>query len=324
MIDPHLKSTSDLTASAAGLEPQADADRSTTPQPPVGVAAQYVIVTPVRDEKEFIDRTYQSVVGQTIRPTRWVIVDDGSHDETGRLIDQYAETHSWISVLHRADRGRRIPGTGVMEAFYDGYREIESTEWEFIVKLDGDVGLAPDYFQRCFERFDEDATLGICGGRMYSINNGRLAMEPHPDFHVRGPIKLYRRACWIDIGGLITAPGWDTVDEVQANRLGWKTTTFSDLKVIHYRPTGAAQGPWRDGIKMGRCAYISGYHPVFMAMKCMKRLFHKPYILCAMAHLYGFISGYFIRLPRIEDPAFIKYIRNQQIRRLLFLESIWK
>jgi glycosyltransferase involved in cell wall biosynthesis len=269
---------------------------------------QYVIVSPVRDEEEYIEQTILGVVQQTIRPTEWIIVDDGSRDRTGEIIDAYAKKYYWIRTVHRTDRGKRVPGSGVIDAFYDGYDRLESENWDFIVKLDGDVGLPFNYFEECFKRFTEDPKLGMCGGRK---------PEPHPAFHVRGPIKLYRRECWVAIGGLIRAPGWDTVDEVQANRFGWLTRTFGDIKVIHQRPTGAVQGVWRDGVKMGRAAYICGYHPLFMIVKCAKRA-------SSMAHGYGFASGYFKRISRFEDRGLIQYLRNQQIRRLLFLESIWK
>jgi biofilm PGA synthesis N-glycosyltransferase PgaC len=300
-----------------------------THKSPMTVAAEekvtkYVIVSPVRDEERYIEQTISSVVRQTVRPAEWIIVNDGSRDRTGEIIDRSAKDCSWIHIVHRADRGQRVPGAGVMEAFYDGFHQLQSADWEFIVKLDGDVGLEPDYFERCLERFEEDPKLGMCGGMMYCIKNGVLKIESHPMFHVRGPIKLYRRSCWDAIGGLIKAAGWDTVDEVQANRLGWRTRSFADLKVIHRRPTGAEQGAWRDGVKMGRAAYISGYHPVFLAAKCVKRLFQKPYLVVALAHGYGFVTGYLKRIPRAGDPALIRYIRDQQIRRLFFRESIWK
>jgi glycosyltransferase involved in cell wall biosynthesis len=285
---------------------------------------KYVIVSPVRDEERYIEKTLLSVIRQTARPAEWIIVDDGSSDQTPRILSEYEKAHPWLRVLHRIDRGSRIPGTGVMQAFYEGFHHLTTVDWNFIVKLDGDVGLDPDYFQRCFERFRDDPRLGICGGSMYCIQNGRLRRETHPSFHVRGPIKLYSRECWVAIGGLITAPGWDTVDEIQANRLGWRTKTFPDLKVIHHRPTGAVQGAWRDGVKMGRAAYVSGYHPLFMIVKCLKRLFQRPYVYCAIAHAYGFVSSYINRFPRVEDRAFLRYIRTQQLRRLLLLPSIWK
>jgi biofilm PGA synthesis N-glycosyltransferase PgaC len=292
---------------------------------PSGIAAiKYVIVSPVRDEEEYVQRTIDCVLSQTIRPAEWVIVDDGSGDGTARIIDQYAEKYSWIRIIHRVDRGERIPGTGVMEAFYDGYNRLQCQDWEFIVKLDGDVGLDPDYFQRCFEHLCNDPALGMCGGTMYCPRDGQLSIESNPQFHVRGPIKLYRRACWNAIGGLLKTTGWDSLDEFQANRLGWRTKSFSEIKVIHYRPTGAVQGAWRDGIKMGRASYIAGYHPVFMAAKCIKRLVQTPFIVVAIAHAYGFLSGYLQRIPQVQDRELIRYVRKQQIRRLCFLDSIWK
>jgi biofilm PGA synthesis N-glycosyltransferase PgaC len=285
---------------------------------------KYVIVSPVRDEEQYIAKTLDSIVQQTIKPTEWIIVDDGSRDRTGAIADSYAEEYPWISVMHRTDRGKRVPGSGVMEAFYSGYECLKSQDWNFIVKLDGDVGLDPTYFEKCFEHFIQDPTLGIGGGMMYKIKNGELELEDHPKFHVRGPIKLYSAACWSGIGGLIKAPGWDTADELKANMLGWRTCSFPELKAIHFRPTGAAEGYWKDGVKNGRADYITGYHPLFMAMKCAKRVFQPPYVIDAIAHAYGFLSGYSKRVPRIQDRALIRYVRNQQIRRMFFMESIWK
>jgi biofilm PGA synthesis N-glycosyltransferase PgaC len=285
---------------------------------------RYVIVSPVRDEEQYLESTIQGVIRQTVLPAEWIIVNDGSSDNTGRIAECYAKSYPWIRVVHRDDRGRRVPGSGVVEAFYDGYRRLVFQDWDFVVKLDGDVGLDPDYFEQCFERFKQDPLLGICGGVMYCMIDGKLQRESHPMFHVRGPIKLYKRSCWNGIGGLIQAAGWDTVDEVQANRLGWRTKTFADLKVIHQRPTGAALGAWKDGVKMGRAAYICGYHPLFMAAKFMKRLFARPYFISALSHGYGFISSYWKRVRRVEDPDLIRYLRSQQLRRLLLLDSIWK
>jgi biofilm PGA synthesis N-glycosyltransferase PgaC len=285
---------------------------------------RYAIITPVRDEEEYLRETIRSVVRQSILPVEWIIVDDGSRDNTGKIVDEAAKQYPWIKALHRADRGRRVPGTGVMETFYQGYESLESMDWEFIVKLDGDVGLPADYFERCFEKFAADPKLGMCGGLMYCFKEGGMQHESHPMFQVRGPIKLYSRACWDAIGGLIKAPGWDTIDEVQANRLGWRTRTFPELKVIHYRPTGAVQGVWHNGVKNGRADYMSGYHPVFMAVKCIKRMFQPPYAVNALANAYGYVTGYTKGIPRAADAALVRYIRSQQMRRLFFMESIWR
>ena len=285
---------------------------------------KYVIVSPVRDEEQYIEKTLQSIISQAVLPQEWILVDDGSRDATGSIIERYASDHVWIKVLHRHDRGQRVPGTGVIEAFYDGYAALSIVDWDFIVKLDGDVGLRPDYFAQCFARFRDDPTLGMCGGVMYRVDGGVEILESHPLIHVRGPIKLYRRSCWEAIGGLIKAPGWDTVDELQANRLGWRTRSFPELKTIHYRATGSAQGPWRDSIKNGRADYVSGYHPLFMAAKCVERLFRRPVGVVGIGHAYGYLTGYLKRMPQVDDRALIRYIRQQQLRRLCQMESIWK
>ena len=284
-------------------------------------AVKYVLISPVRDEEHYITKTLESVVRQTIQPAQWILVDDGSSDRTGKIIGEYATQYPWITTVHRADRGSRLAGSGVMEAFYCGYERLQEQEWQFIGKLDGDVGLEPDYFEKCFQRFFENSKLGICGGLMYFEQKGRLKPDEHPMTHVRGALKLYRHPCWFDIGGLIRDAGWDTVDEVHANMLGWETRTFPELKVMHYRPTGEAAGPWYDNVKNGRADYVSGYHPLFLFCKCVRRVFQKPFLLKSLAHGYGYFSAFIKGTPRIQNKQLQRYIRGQQMRRLLFMAT---
>ncbi len=285
----------------------------------------YIIITPVRDEADYISKTIHSVVCQTIRPNQWIIVNDGSKDATGCLVNKAAADHEWIHVAHRHDRGFRKSGGGVVEAFYDGYKEIKDICWDFLVKLDGDLEFNSDYFEGCFRKFDENEKLGIGGGSVYCWNNGELVEECSSDaaFHVRGACKIYRAACWRDIGELIPSPGWDTFDEIKANMLGWTTDRFKDLRVIENKPTGSADGAWKTSIKDGRANYIVGYHPLFMLLKCLRRMFHHYYGLEALGLSYGFISGYLKGVPQIKDRQLINYLRQQQIRRLLYRNSLW-
>jgi poly-beta-1,6-N-acetyl-D-glucosamine synthase len=285
---------------------------------------KYVVITPVRDEEKHMEATIEAVAGQTIRPTEWVIVDDGSSDRTGDIIDQYAAKFPWISVVHRSNRGFRKSGGGVVEAFYDGYDRLRCNDWDFVVKLDGDLTFARTYFEKCFEHFERDPELGVGGGEIYHDVEGVQKLEANPKFHVRGATKIYRRDCWEAIGGLLRAPGWDTIDEVKANMLGWKTYSFGELQLVHHRLTGTADGLLRDRIKHGIACYVSGYDPLFVVASCVSRLIQKPYIAGSAAIFYGFIKGYWIRMPRVNDKQLIKYLRTQQLRRLCGLETIWK
>jgi poly-beta-1,6-N-acetyl-D-glucosamine synthase len=287
-------------------------------------AVNYIVITPIRDEEKHVESVLRAVTSQTILPNQWIIVDDGSTDRTADIVRKYVDLFPWIRVVHRPNRGSRRSGGGVVEAFYDGYNAVQHNDWEFIVKLDGDLAISPDYFERCFEHFEHEPTLGIGGGDIYHDLGGVRKHEANPRFHVRGATKIYRRACWQAIGGLWPAPGWDTIDEVKANMLGWSSCSFSELHVIHHRLTGTADGILRDRIKHGLACYVSGYHPLFLAASCVSRLITKPYVAGSMAICYGFIKGYWTGMPRVQDKGFIKYLRTQQLRRLWGLDTIWR
>jgi poly-beta-1,6-N-acetyl-D-glucosamine synthase len=296
-------------------EPQRTSTRPTT---------RYVVITPVRDEERYISETIESVCRQTVRPAEWIIVNDGSTDRTGAIADEAAARNAWIRVIHRQNRGFRKSGGGVIEAFYDGFRTIQCADWEFVVKLDGDLTFAANYFEKAFDQFQQNPRLGIGGGVIVHDLNGTWKPEGNPHFHVRGATKIYKRACWDAIGGLWTAPGWDTIDEVKANMLGFATYSFTDMHLLHHRLTGMEEGLVRDRIKHGVACYVSGYHPLFVAASCVFRLRQRPRVVGALGMLWGYVKAHFTRPPRPTDRAYLAYIRGQQLRRLFGMATIWK
>lgn len=285
----------------------------------------YVVITPVRNEGNYLAKTIESMASQVVRPASWVIVNDGSTDGTGQIIEGAVRRHNWIRAVHRPDRGFRKAGSGVVEAFYDGYALVKSQLWDFLAKLDGDLAFSPDYFQNCLQRFLADPRLGIGGGRVYTNVNGSLVDDSptDPRFHVRGATKIYRKETWEAIGGLLPSPGWDTLDEFKANMLGWKTYSFKELTVYQLKSTGSADGAWKNWFKNGRANYISGYHPLFMTTKCIRRLFCKPYGVGAAGLFCGFVSGYWSGVPQVSDKPLIRYVRRQQMDRLRMRASLW-
>lgn len=286
---------------------------------------QYVIITPVRNEADFVPTTIESVAAQTLLPRRWVIVDDGSTDGTGQILAAASSRYPWLTVVPRSDRGFRKPGGGVVEAFYDGYPALDGVDWDFIVKLDGDLSFEPDYFEKCFAHFKDDPELGIAGGTIYVFENGRLKVDcpDDPPFHVRGATRIYRRACWEKVHPLVPAPGWDTVDEVRANMCGWHTRTFPDVQLIQQRETGGADGLWRTWFKNGLAGYVIGYHPGFVLARCVKYLWAKPRVLASAAMLAGFCAGILKRQPHIAEQSVVRYLRRQQLRYLLLRPGIY-
>jgi poly-beta-1,6-N-acetyl-D-glucosamine synthase len=287
-------------------------------------ATKYVVITPVRDEETYLPLTVQSMANQTIRPEEWVIVNDGSKDKTGQIIDDYCRQYPWIRAVHRKDRGYRKWGAGIIEAFYDGFNALTCQDWDFMSKLDGDLSFEPGYFEGMFGKFSETPRLGIAGGFLHHLENGQKILETHPTFHVRGGAKIYRRECWDQLGGLWVGPGSDTLDEVKANQLGWSTKSFMDLQISHHRWTGATYGRWGGVVKDGKTDYVSGYHPLFLCAKAAARLIRRPYVIGALALVYGYLKAGIDKMPRVNDPELIRYLRRQQLAKLTARETIWK
>jgi poly-beta-1,6-N-acetyl-D-glucosamine synthase len=286
---------------------------------------QYVVITPVRNEAAHVERTIESMSRQTILPAQWVIVDDGSSDATPAMLSAATTRYPWVTVVRRADRGFRNSGGGVVEAFDAGYDSLRRDDWDFVVKLDGDLEFEPDYFEQCLRHFSHDLSLGIAGGTVYVRDDGKWRVDSpgDPPFHVRGATKIYRRACWQAIGPLVPYPGWDTIDEVRANMKGWSTRSLAGIMIYQQRATGAVDGNWQNWFKNGVANYVTGYHPLFMLAKCVRRFWGSPPVLPAFALWIGFCSGYINGLPRIDDASAIAYLRKEQLRRLFLRDSIY-
>jgi glycosyltransferase involved in cell wall biosynthesis len=250
----------------------------------------YVIITPVRNEGRHLRQTIDSVVSQTLRPQKWVIVNDGSTDDTGKIIDAAAGRHPWIETVHRADRGFRKTGGGVIEAFNEGLRRVGGLSWEFIVKLDCDLVFGPDYFENLIGKFGADARLGIASGVYLEQRpkNGEWREIEMPAYHAAGACKVVRRECFGQIDGFIVDRGWDTVDEIKAMAKGWKTTHFRELQMKHLKPEGSGIGQWRTNVMLGEIYYLTGGSAVFFILKLAYRFLCRPVFVGGLAMLLGY------------------------------------
>jgi glycosyltransferase involved in cell wall biosynthesis len=286
------------------------------------VKSRYVIVTPAKNEERFLEGMISSVLRQTVRPAKWVIVNDNSTDRTGEILRRAAAAHEWIAAVESGDRdGRRKPGgEGVVHC---GIRQVNLEEVDFLARLDADITFEADYFERLFLEFHRNPRLGIAGGVCHVRSKGTLVEEKHPRFHTRGALKTYRVRCYREIGGLEEELGWDSVDEIRANMLGWETRSFPDLKVIHHRSTQTASGALKGRRNAGIAGYYVGYHPLFMFGRALKNMARPPYVLGGLSMLYGFFSGYLNSLPRVRDRDLIRYVREQQWNRLTGKATIW-
>ena len=262
---------------------------SLTPRAP---AWRYVIISPVKDEEQYVEFTLRSVINQTVRPVLWVLVDDGSHDRTVDVISRYVKAQPFIRLVRNYRTGPRKPGSPVIRAFDCGRHALGSSEYDFIVELDCDIGFKPDYFEKLLGRFSDDESIGIASGVYLEMDKDGVWKEVvMPCYHAAGACKVIRRKCFEEIDGFITSVGWDTVDEIRAMTQGWKTCHFPDLRMHHHKREGSGIGPIRTSFMHGEIYYLTGGSKLFVVFKIIHRIGTRPYVLSGLALACGYIGA---------------------------------
>jgi glycosyltransferase involved in cell wall biosynthesis len=265
-------------------------------------------------------RSIESVLAQTLLPTEWIIVDDGSTDTSPMILAEYASKHDWMRIITRPDRGARSVGPGVIDAFYSGYEAIASRDYAFLCKLDLDLRLPPRYFEILIERMNANPLIATCSGKAYLEENGRLVSERHGDDTSLGMTKLYRRQCFERIGGFVREVMWDGIDCHQCLMHGWIACSWDDrdLRFVHLRPMGSSQQSVYAGrMRHGYGQYFMGTGFLYMAASALGRLNQRPYVVGSLAMLWGWLMSAAQRKPRFDNLEFRRFLRRYHRRALL-------
>jgi glycosyltransferase involved in cell wall biosynthesis len=279
-----------------------------------------VLISPCRDEAAYMRRTLDSVIAQTVRPAKWVIVDDGSTDATPAILADYAARHDWIEVVRKPDRGARAVGPGVIEAFYFGLERVHLEDFAFLCKLDLDLDLPAGYFQGLMARMAANPRIGTCSGKPYfRAASGRMISEKCGDEMSVGMTKFYRRACFEQIGGFVREVMWDAIDCHKARQLGWIAVSWDDpeLRFEHLRPMGSSQKSIYTGRRRhGFGQYYMGSDPLYFTATALYRMAHPPYVLGGLATLQGFFGAWMRGEPQHADAELRAFVRAYQKRAL--------
>jgi len=281
---------------------------------------QYVLVTAAYNEGRFIANTIDSIISQEIRPVKWIIVSDGSTDETDAIISKYSNENDFIQFYRiTEDHSRNFKAQ--VHAINAGISCLRDEKYAYFGNLDADITLDPSYFKLLLEKFHQNPRLGLAGGTIYDkCRNEDFKYRPtNRVYSVAHAVQLFRRECFEMIGGdyrQLPYGGPDTYAEIEARRQGWQVASFPELKVLHNRPTGSAGGALRGCFRQGRMDYTLGVSPFFQIIKMLLRIGNRPYIFGSIARMAGLAYSYCSKEKRAVPPEFIRYLREEEMRRL--------
>jgi glycosyltransferase involved in cell wall biosynthesis len=286
---------------------------------------QYVLISPAHDEAPFIEQLIASVCAQTRLPLRWVIVDDGSTDETGEIADTYVARHPWIEVVHRPRHFNRSFANKV-HAFNAGFERVKHLDFDVIGNLDADVTFEPLYLEFLMGKFAEDPGLGVAGTPFLEPGYDSARDSFEGENYVSGPCQLFRRRCFDEVGGYvpIRAGGVDWVAVMTARMKGWRTRSFREMRFNHHRVLGTAERNILAALfSYGEQDYYLGGSPVWQLFRIPYRMTKRPLIVGGLALFSGYCWAAARRTPRAVSPELMRFHRREQLRKLkLILRTV--
>jgi glycosyltransferase involved in cell wall biosynthesis len=270
---------------------------------------KYYIIIPAYNEEKLISLTLQSLVDQTLLPSKIVVVNDSSSDKTEEIVKQFANKYAFISLINKSSENIHLPGSKVIKAFQKGLEALDD-DYDFIVKADADLIFPPNYFETIIKHFQTDKRIGMVGGFAYIKKNNEWILENLTDKdHIRGAFKAYRKETFNQIGGLKPAMGWDTVDELLCRFYNWKIVTDKSLHVKHLKPTGANYNQ-ASRYKQGEAFYSLGYGFWITAIASLKLAIRKGKPLLFLDYINGFRKAKKARKPLLVTTQQAQFIRN--------------
>jgi poly-beta-1,6-N-acetyl-D-glucosamine synthase len=282
-----------------------------------------LLISPVRNEAAHIERVVRAVAAQHVTPARWIVIDDGSSDDTLAILRSLRSVAPFMTVVAAAQQDPaemrdRLAWAAEARNFNRGLALVDWRNYTHVMKLDGDIELAPHYLSSVLDRFESDPKLGIAGGVLDEPRaDGGMRRIGIPRHHIHGALKCYSRACFATIGGVQERLGWDTIDETYARMQGFETRTFPELVSIHHRPIGSADGTLRGHARHGECAYIAHYSGTWVALRSVKIATRRPRMVSGAWFLYGYVRAAARGTERVPDDEFRRFTRRELRRRML-------
>jgi glycosyltransferase involved in cell wall biosynthesis len=278
----------------------------------------FVLITPARNEAQFIELTLKSVVAQTVRPIKWVVVSDGSTDGTDDIVNKYVAEHPWIKLVRMPERRERH-FAGKVHAFNAGSVEVKALKYDVIGSLDGDISFDEGYFSFLLWKLAEDPTLGLVGTPFQGSSSPTYDYRFVSIEHVSGACQLFRRECFEEIGGYVPVKGGgvDHIAVIAARMKGWKTRTFTEKVCLHHRAIGTAErGRLMARFKAGAQDYALGGHPIWELFRTIYQMTKRPFLVGGLVLAAGYAWAMVRRAERPVSQELVTFRRREQMRRL--------
>lgn len=284
-----------------------------------GTHLLYVLITPARNEEQFIEKTIQSMIQQSVLPIKWIIVNDGSTDGTGAIVKRYLADHRWMEMVEVPQRQNRSFAKKV-HSFNAGLERVKGLEYEIIGNVDADISFDMDHFEFLLNKFTDDPTLGVAG-TVFREEGGYSSesdsFEGHT--HVSGQCQLFRRECFREIGGYVPHKegGIDWIAVATARMRGWETRSFREKWFFHHRHLGTAErGVLASSFSYGEKDYYLGGHPAWEIFRVAYRMTKRPYLIGGLVLGLGYVWAFLIRVKRPVSDELMKFHRNEQLLKL--------
>jgi poly-beta-1,6-N-acetyl-D-glucosamine synthase len=278
----------------------------------------YVLITPARNEESNIERTIKSVINQTVRPLRWIVVDDGSTDATAEIIERYTRLNSWIQLIRREKRSERHFG-GKAESFNCAYEQIKPLKFDLVGNLDADLSFEEAYFEYLLQKFQNNARLGVAGTPFKEDGKHFYDYRYMSTNHVSGACQIFRRECYEQIGGYVPVKGGgvDLIAVITARMKGWETRSFLEKAAVHHRSMGSAKySPAMIKYRIGLQDYAMGGHPVWELFRASYQMVKRPRIIGGLMIAIGYYTALIRRTPRPVSEEFVRFRRREQMTKL--------
>ncbi|MBR9757720.1 MAG: glycosyltransferase family 2 protein [Algicola sp.] len=250
----------------------------------------FYIVIPAHNEADVIKQTLQSLVKQTLLPKHVVVVNDHSTDNTRHIVETFCEKFNFISLVNATSSNKHLPGSKIIKAFYKGFETLDNN-YDVICKFDADLIFPNNYLEQIATHFKANSKLGMCAGFCYIEKEGHWVLEnlTRKD-HIRGALKAYRKQCFLDIGKLKPAMGWDTVDELLAKFYNWELLTDDSLHVKHLKPTGISYNKASKHLQ-GEAMYKMRYGFIITLISAIKLAYRKRRFSLFKDYMVGYFKA---------------------------------